>query len=60
MAIWYTRTYIYLANYMQQCPSWECNGHSSNQEITSLLWNPKVIVMCSQHPTTETYSGEIN
>jgi len=26
---------------MEQCPSW-ANSHSDNQEISSLLWNPKV------------------
>jgi len=31
-----------LTNYMEQSPSWEANGHSASQEITHLLWNPKV------------------
>ena len=27
---------------MEQCPSWEVNRFSASQEITRILWNPKV------------------
>jgi hypothetical protein len=27
---------------MEQSPSWEANSHSASQEISHLLWNPKV------------------
>jgi hypothetical protein len=27
---------------MEQSPSWEADSHSSSQEISQLLWNPKV------------------
>ena len=27
---------------MKKCPSWEANWFSSSQEITRILWNPKV------------------
>jgi len=30
-------------NHIQQSRSWEANGHSANQEIPRLLWNPKVL-----------------
>jgi hypothetical protein len=29
-------------NYMEQSPSWEANSHSASQNISSVLWNPKV------------------
>ena len=32
-----TRTYS-----MQQSPSWEANRFSASQEISHILWNPKV------------------
>jgi len=27
---------------MEQSPSWEANSHSAAQEITRLLWNPRI------------------
>jgi hypothetical protein len=27
---------------MEQSPFWEADGHSASEEITYLLWNPKV------------------
>ena len=36
-------TSIYLLKYSkEQSPSWEANRFSANQEIPSILWNPKV------------------
>jgi hypothetical protein len=31
-----------LSNSMEKSPSWEANSDSASQEITHLLWNPKV------------------
>jgi hypothetical protein len=30
------------SNFMEQSPSWEANSHSASQEISCILWNPKV------------------
>ena len=40
----HTITYLtHLLTYpMQQSPSWEANLFSASQEITSILWNPKI------------------
>jgi hypothetical protein len=27
---------------MEQSPPWEANSHSASQEISRLVWNPKV------------------
>jgi len=39
---------------MEQSPS-RAHAHSYSQEITCLLWNPKVHLPCSQEPTTGLY-----
>ena len=31
-----------ILNYTTQSPSWETNMSSATQEISSILWNPKV------------------
>jgi hypothetical protein len=31
-----------ISNYMEQSSSWEADSHSANEEITHLLWNPKI------------------
>jgi hypothetical protein len=31
-----------LTNSMEQSPSWDAKRSSDNQEITRILWNPKV------------------
>jgi hypothetical protein len=45
---WLTHLLTYLLTYllthsMQHSPSWEANRFSASQEITHILWNPKVI-----------------
>jgi hypothetical protein len=37
-------------NCTEQSPSWEANSHSASQEISRLLWNPKVFLPGSQEP----------
>jgi hypothetical protein len=33
---------VYIYNSMKHSRSWETNGHSANQEMPRLLWNPQV------------------
>jgi len=40
----------FLTNYMEQSPSWEANIHLASQEITRLLWNPKVYCRVHKNP----------
>jgi len=42
----------YLTNSMKQSPSGVAHSHSASQDISCLLWNPKVgPLSCSQKPT---------
>ena len=34
--------YLLYTYSMEQSPSWEANRFSASQEITRILWNPKV------------------
>jgi hypothetical protein len=35
---------------MEQSHSWEANSYSASQKIPRRLWNPKVMIPCSQEP----------
>ena len=39
---WYVHTYVFSTYSMEHSPSWEADPFSSSQEITRILWNPKV------------------
>jgi hypothetical protein len=44
---------------MEQSPSWEANRLSASQEISRVLWNPKVYYLI-QTPTTRPYLRQID
>jgi hypothetical protein len=42
---------------MEQSPSWDAKSHSASQRP---LMNPKMLVPCSQEPSTGPYKSQVN
>ena len=51
---------IYIANAMEQSPSWEANTYSASQEISCILWNPKIHNRNYKRPSPAPVLGQIN
>ena len=52
-------TYL-LTHSMVQSPSWEANWFAASQEITRILWNPKVHYRTHKRPPTVPVLGQPN
>ena len=52
-------TYL-LTHSMEQGPPWEANRFSASQEITSILWNPKVHYRIPQCPSSVPVLSQID
>jgi hypothetical protein len=51
----------YLLTYsMEQSPSWEANLFAASQEISSVLWNPKVYYRIHKCPTPVSIMSQLN